>query len=429
MSIALPEEPTGEQYEDAVASLIRALGYFVETRLILDSEKRTVLELDVVATDSQGESRTKTLIEAKSGGTGFADIFKVFGWRTFLDIPNGVMARYEEISDRDRKAFEEFAPNLNVYVTNFALRNTDEIEKALPRQRECSDKLLGLLYRVGWYSATAERLCQAAFNRFRKEEGNKEIVEKVRGYARATNLSFFVKDPLVRVEKLYEAFENEPNISATCISHEANRQGVSFEAIRKEVFETEKNPWIQYVMLLEHRARILIIKNSVEALEDPDSSRLNRAIDMGLLKRNFEIGIEAIRKIENRARIPYLLHVFIEVLGGFYLTPNSSHDDIQMIANLTGVPSDEVLDTLSLLDTYFPIANGNPWVFSAKEELHRLKYFPAIFRGVGAFFRQKASQKDNYEDIAPEMGWMMTKLHSCAYRHLKPELGQSKGDS
>ena len=426
MSIKLPEEPTGEQYEDAVASLIRALGYFVETRLILDSEKRAVLELDVVATSTVGNERAKTLIEAKSGGTGFVDIFKVYGWKTFLNVPVGVIARYESIREPDRKAFEDYAPQLEVYVTNFALRNTDEIEKVLPKQRECSDKLLGLLYRVGWYSATAERLCQTAFNRFRKEDGNQEIGEKVRAYARATNLCFFEKNPLVRVQRLYEAFVNEPNISGTCISYEAKRQCVPIDRIKYDVFDSEKHPWIQYVMLLEHRARILIIKNSIEALENPDESRLEHAVNLGHLKRNFEAGLDVVRGMENKSRIPYLLQVFIEVLGGFYLAPNKNHDDLQMIADLTGIPREDVLEALSILDVYFPISDGSPWIFPHKDELYRIKYYPAIFRGIGAFFRQKASQNDNYDEIASMTGRLLTTYHSCGYRHLEPELGVPK---
>ena len=49
MTITLPKQPDGQQYEEAMAAAVRANGYFTETRTILDHDGREVLELDVVA--------------------------------------------------------------------------------------------------------------------------------------------------------------------------------------------------------------------------------------------------------------------------------------------------------------------------------------------------------------------------------------------
>ena len=52
MAISLPKAPDGHQFEDYVAASLRALGYFVETRITLRENKKDILELDVVTTPS-----------------------------------------------------------------------------------------------------------------------------------------------------------------------------------------------------------------------------------------------------------------------------------------------------------------------------------------------------------------------------------------
>jgi len=85
--IDLPTKPTGYQFEETVSAKVRSIGYFTENRTIMDHNGREVLELDVVASPASDAFLQRVLVDAKKDTTGFTDIFKVYGWRTFLQIP------------------------------------------------------------------------------------------------------------------------------------------------------------------------------------------------------------------------------------------------------------------------------------------------------------------------------------------------------
>lgn len=63
--ISLPNEPDGEQFEDDVAASLKALGHFVETRVVMRDDGKEVLELDVAATPSGLTAASRELYEAK----------------------------------------------------------------------------------------------------------------------------------------------------------------------------------------------------------------------------------------------------------------------------------------------------------------------------------------------------------------------------
>src|SRR5208283_3360735 len=91
MTITLPADPSEVQYEDFVAALLLASGYFIEPRLKFRDNGVELLELDVVATPANEKYLDRILVEAKSGGWGFADFFKIFGWVTFLRLGGGFL--------------------------------------------------------------------------------------------------------------------------------------------------------------------------------------------------------------------------------------------------------------------------------------------------------------------------------------------------
>src|SRR5206468_3160907 len=73
MTITLPADPSEAQYEDFVAAFLLAGGYFIEPRLKFRDNGVELLELDVVATPANEKYLDRILVEAKSGGWGFAD--------------------------------------------------------------------------------------------------------------------------------------------------------------------------------------------------------------------------------------------------------------------------------------------------------------------------------------------------------------------
>jgi expansin (peptidoglycan-binding protein) len=73
-----------------VSALFNAGGHHVE-RNIHQREREDVLELDTVATDYSASKPIRTLVEAKSGGWGYTDLFKVLGWMAYLGFEKGAV--------------------------------------------------------------------------------------------------------------------------------------------------------------------------------------------------------------------------------------------------------------------------------------------------------------------------------------------------
>ncbi len=62
------------------------------------------------------------------------------------------------------------------------------------------------------------------------------------------------------------------------------------------------------------------------------------------------------------------------------------------------------------------------YLFTAKDELRRMKMVPAVFRGTGAFVRKNLHDTANYSDLYPQMGWLIGKWHNALYGTLEPDL-------
>ena len=71
---------SANELEGYVSALFHASGYFVEKN-ITERDFTEILELDAVATSTSYEADppSSTIAEARSGGWGFSDIFKVVG--------------------------------------------------------------------------------------------------------------------------------------------------------------------------------------------------------------------------------------------------------------------------------------------------------------------------------------------------------------
>ncbi|MFE9552513.1 hypothetical protein ACFYOD_03325 [Streptomyces sp. NPDC006703] len=56
---------------------------------ITESDPADIRELDIFATDYGPEKAVRRLIEAKGGGWGFTDLFKVVGWMKYWALSTG----------------------------------------------------------------------------------------------------------------------------------------------------------------------------------------------------------------------------------------------------------------------------------------------------------------------------------------------------
>jgi hypothetical protein len=77
---SLPDTPSeAVDTEDCVAALFQASGYHVHRNIIQAGPSENVPELDAVATNYAQAPASAVLVEAKSGGWGYSDCFKVSG--------------------------------------------------------------------------------------------------------------------------------------------------------------------------------------------------------------------------------------------------------------------------------------------------------------------------------------------------------------
>src|SRR6266498_888836 len=160
MTITLPTQPTGKQFEEAVAALVRSFGYFTENRTVFDYEGREVLELDVVASPVSDDFTRRILVDAKKSTARFADIFKIFGWRTFLKIPKGCIVHGSEMGPHEVAAFNSVCPNLEVYAEHFdvAAPRAQRLRSVPIINNGAEEPLRWAAAKVGWYQLIADRL-------------------------------------------------------------------------------------------------------------------------------------------------------------------------------------------------------------------------------------------------------------------------------
>ena len=99
-SISLPDLPKKTEFEEYVSAFFQSGGYYIE-RNIIERDVEEVLELDIITTNYNSSPPEIKLIEVKSGGWGFPDIFKIRGWMDYLNISEGALIVNEGKRDID----------------------------------------------------------------------------------------------------------------------------------------------------------------------------------------------------------------------------------------------------------------------------------------------------------------------------------------
>ena len=112
--------------------------------------------------------------------------------------------------------------------------------------------------------------------------------------------------------------------------------------------------------------------------------------------------------------------MFLELCGGIRL--EKSDEDLAFVEALTGVPKQDIVPSLRLLDEFFA-PDGGTMFYSIKGQLLCLKMVPGFVHGIGAILRHKVFAFDDYEAKYPEVGWLLWKWHNAAHDALKPVLG------
>lgn len=465
MTIRLPVDPTDKDYEDLVAACLTAFGYFVEANMVLRSGGIEVLEFDAVATPAGENFNSPTLIEAKSGGdVGFPEIFRLSGWMTYTGIERSCLVHRKNLRGAVAGVLREAGDTLGVGLRHLSLSPTraaddadkdeeegeeeeEEEEEEEDEEDEESFPVLPSVFDVprhvrdsvlpsNWYARIAERVSLGEFQRQCRKNAVEPEYRQAREYLKEVQEAFFSDTPIGRARRLYTAYMGHPNVCGNLIDHVAQEVGEDRTRFGYKLWDTHEQPGLQFLMLLQHKARFSIIKNALHHVEARHPRRFGAAGGLGRfdwdslfemsMPDGFKKGMDILENHPHRTRIPYLLQIFLEVFGGF-LHPD--HDeDLELLACASGVPSSEVVGALSILDTFFPYDGG--WFLNQKGGIRILKLVPGIVRGAGSFMRRIVMSGADYEEKYPSTGWLLWKWHRALYKAVYKQLkiDPPKGD-
>jgi hypothetical protein len=390
--VALPSVPAaGRELEDYVAGLFQAAGYFVE-RGIHERSITDVLELDAVATSYESPVPTSILVEAKGGRWGFPDVFKIVGWMHYLGISKGgFFVREAASKDLTSEVHRKVAP-LGVSLVDLAdFRDPVQRFKAAGFGTIRDPRMTGL-----WrYSFWVERNLLERLRARRRELPEAKAPAAVLAYHDLIHDHvFFIKDEAERLGLLYGAYRDHPKLSLAL----AIELGGGAEAARSttlaEAIAQGKHPALQASLYIEHRARLSILKATIDLLcrsGDP----LQRALG---LPATFREGLRALRGRPSFRRYALLWQVFLWSFGGFYLADRAD-EEFRWLSEQTGIPASEIGEGLAAFDDLFPLSEGS-WITQlGSTNLRIVKMVPMPFRGIGALQRLRRYRVRTYEKL------------------------------
>jgi len=405
--IELNKIPKDEEYEDYICAFLQAGGLYVE-RSIIHREVEELLELDILTTNFQQTSADNLLIEIKSGGWGFSDIFKIRGWLTYLNYENGCFIVQK--SNPSIEYFKDKAKELNIkLIDNSDLSQTkNSLNHLLQIQPEESEieiiRLAFLLERK--LLKRIKDLKKANY----KAKGTLECYAKLDDYFFKINSgSFFTRDPIKRINQLFESYLKNKNITAK-ICHELN--GGAFDDVDvneltnrcyEETFYKAENSILQVSLYVEHLARITILKCVIEHLVDKlkgdyDETKFSNILNYTSLPNTIREGLSEIKDDIYFHLYPRFWQFFTYVFGGFILT-DLKDKEFDLLSRKTGVPIDEIPNAFDAFNKVFPHIGG--WFFKfPKSQIEWHRFFPIALSGVGANYRKLVyTEDDTYKSL------------------------------
>jgi hypothetical protein len=388
VAVQLPDAPLGKEFEEFLLAYFQSCGLYTERNI----EEKSVLEIDMVVTECKKDSTENRLVEAKSGGYGMGDIFKVKGQMEYLKIRNGIFI-VKDISNPIHFAkHKQISRDLGIELIQADLQDENiPFESAFLSPKKINSTDFSSWRFAYWIERNMlEKLVHKSksvtgCHRFRVlrdylEEINKDI--------------FYSSNKASRVLGLYNSFQRFPRLSARCGNEIEGRDfdaavtGLSKDLFATTIYNCEYND-IQISMFLEQKGRIAILKNLV----DYNSSEKIEIFGMqvsaqGLLPTTFSTACDIFR---NDHEFFYLYPIFWQwfswVFGGFILN-DYINEEYQLLSDKTGIPVSEIPKALQAFDILFPTDRG--WFTEPANANYKvLNMFPAPFKGMGAHFRAK----------------------------------------
>lgn len=410
--LVLPSIPKDSYYEDYVAAILNAGGYYLDRSVHRTKDGLELLELDIVATKFTSENTRSKIIEVKSGGWGIKDLFKVNGWLNYLG-KNQAAFIYQKVSEnKDEAIMQEVAKEFKIDLLNSILTPDNTIDDSAILERfqiDLQNVPKPVLYAFR-YSYDLERVMLDFIRKFIKENPQYLTPNIVYGYFRQlTDGSFFIYDPIERLHFLTDLSKEHRNI-ACMLDKELKGNGVLSpdECVNFDKwFEIENPKDMQqrpvdvalYVQLLN---RLYVLKSIVEYLLMPakegqtEMERFMERLNYMSLNYNITYGIETLKSHPQYYLYPYFYQVFFYVFGGFF-TVAKKEEEYRLLSDLTGLSVGDIDKALVFWDELFPLQNS--WIYEMNNKgIEFMKFVPSPLRGIGVNFRRHLYAPEGVKD-------------------------------
>jgi hypothetical protein len=415
----LPTLPKGKEFEEFLAAFLQAHGYYVE-RNIIDRQEEEVLELDIISSQyEKGQGPESRLYEVKSGSWGFSEIFKIRGWLDYLHLDSGCLLVQQERTPLD--FYQKIAAALNVEVVTIpSVKKATECLKTIIKPENINPIDISTWRFSYWTERQLLRLLTVK----KKSTKDKKCYAALDCYfSLINNRTFFTRNVVERAQKLYEIYQEYPNISAK-MGHELHGENFDEEytnvppSLYEEAYYACKLNDLAVSSFVEYRARFAILRSAIdytifkETGSDHNQTSVIKFEDLqfeytllDMLPHSFKEGLKEIAHHPYFYRYPIFWQWFLWVFGGFVLK-DYQEKDYALLSAKTGIPLEEIPRALESYEILFP--SSDSWfIESQSTNIKMLKLFPTPFMGIGANYRRLMYTKDRKWE-----GLQLTGLHT-----------------
>lgn len=413
--IRLPDLPKDEYYEDFVAALLCAGGYYIEKRIDL-RDPTNILELDVVTSKYYSDHVEKTLSEIKSAGWGISDVFKVRGWLDFLKFSKASFVCLNT-NKKDFTQMQKVAKELNIDLLEIKIeeKNIQKDDLLKVYNIKISDKNL---YDCAVSCIRAALCCERNMvykylKPLAKDPSALLSLKKTNDFLyKVCNHSFFQNNAYDRIKEVFEAFTCFRNLTARMDTEKLKGEYPNTDkvSLSNESYTTlyykcpaKKSP-LHVALYAELMCRITMLQLCIEeSFRDKELQDLKKMIERISLPNNIRDGIVTLQSSHKYYHLySHFWQIFIYVFGGFILE-EKRNEEYEMLSELTKIPIDEIPNALMAFDILFPLETNNSWFLLTNSNIKLLKFIPPQLCGVGANFRRIIYRQDDknvtYDDL------------------------------
>lgn len=410
-SLQLPSIPKDCYYEDYVAAILSAGGYFLDRSVHRTEDGLDLLELDVVASKFAPDHYENTIIEVKSGGWGIKDLFKVNGWLNYLGHDKAAFIYQVAPDGKDEAIMQAVAKELKIDLLSNPVQADGNIDDtSILKSFSIDLRVPRHAVKTLRYCYDMERVMLDYIHTYSKQNIGYQTPERVYQYFRKLiDESFFIKDPLQRLRFLTDLAMEHRNI-ACILDNELKGKGILPAeqcTLFDDLYEIENPKEMScrpvdvalYVQLLN---RLLVLKGITEYLLTPKTpattwvEKLLANLSYNAQNGNVSQAIEVLKKHPHFHLYPYFYQIFFFVYGGYFML-SRKEEEFKVLSEITGVPVDEIDMALNFWDLLYPTPTS--WMTTMNHGgLYYHRFMPAPLRGLGTNYRRHLYAPDGAKE-------------------------------